>query len=328
MTETSLVTLDDVAAVERYSPAERASVVGYFEASRSASTRRQYASRWRAWEAWCEQRGIDSLPADAGAIAVYAAGLADAGKSVSTINLHLAAIQAAHVDRGLDSPTGSAALQRVRVGITRTLGSAPKKQAHPLSVDELRRMAATCDDTIRGLRDRAVLLLGFAGALRRSEVGDLAIERVLQRRGGLVLHLANSKGDQEGEGEYIGVPLGEHRETCPVSATFAWMEALGQESGPLFRPVSRHNTVPATCRGLSGEAVGAIVEARAEQAGLGHLGVTGHSLRAGHVTTATEAGIDPLRIARTTRHKSLDTLRIYARPTEALRDSTAGELGL
>ena len=311
------------------SVAETTRVIEAMARSRSASTRRVYASRWRAWEDWCSELGRTSLPADPAEVAAYVTGLADAGRAMSTINATLAAIRAVHEDQSSADPTRGVGVQRVRAGLTRRIGVAARRQAHPLTLAELRRMLATCGtDGVRGVRDRALLLVGFAGALRRSEIAALAVTDMARQRDGIVLTIRKSKGDQEGHGAVVGVARGEHRETDPVTALYDWLDLAGIARGAVFAAITRHNTVPKTVRPLSGAAIDSIIQARAAEAGLGDLPISGHSLRAGHATTAAEAGVDASRIARTTRHERLETLNRYVRPAEALRDTTASVLGL
>lgn len=247
---------------------------------------------------------------------------------MSTIDVAMASIRAVHEDAGLESPTLQLGVSRVRAGVARRVGIAPRKQAHPLSTDELERLVATCTDGVRGVRDKALLLVGYAGALRRSELAELDVADVAKRRDGVMLTLRRSKADQTGKGAVVPIPMGRHSGTCPVTALYAWLDLLGTGSGPLFCRITRHNTVPIKVNALSGASIDAIIQARAELAGLGRLGITGYSLRAGHATTAAENGAEVLKLARTLRHARLETTAAYARPAEAMRDTTARTLGL
>ena len=247
---------------------------------------------------------------------------------MSTINVTLAAIRAAHEDAGFDSPTLDRGVMGVRAGTSRRIGVAPRKQAHPLSTDELERLINTCTDGVRGVRDKALLLVGYAGALRRSELADLRVEDVTSRRDGVMLTLHRSKADQSGKTVQVAIPMGQHPETCPVTALFDWFELLNVDEGPAFCRISRHNTVPIKLSAISGESVAKIIQERAAQAGLNWQRITGHSLRAGHATTAAENGADVLKLARTLRHARLETTSQYTRPAEAMRDTTAKSLGL
>lgn len=310
-------------------PAEVAQIVESIEEARALGTRKSYASRIRQWEQWCEERGRIPLPADPTHVAAHIAYLGDQGKSVSTIKTTLAALRALHEDKGFDDPTRVVGVRKTRQGLTRRIGAAPKKQAHALALDELKRMLDTCDtDGVRDTRDRAVLLIGFAGALRRSEIAAFNVEHIGRKRSGLTIWIPSSKGDQEGEGDWVGIARGANKATCPVTALYDWLDLTEWAAGPVFRRVSRHDSIPLTDLPLTGAAIDEIVQARAALAGLGDLAISGHSLRAGHATTAAEAGVDAARIARTTRHARLETLASYVRPAEVLRDTTSRVLGL
>ncbi|SJN09878.1 Mobile element protein [Leucobacter sp. 7(1)] len=303
-------------------------VVAALAESRSPATRRAYASKWKGWVKWCSITQRSALPASPENVAAYLSEMAE-GASLSTVNGAAAAIRAYHEDAGLDDPTSAAGVRRVRAGLTRRLGVASSKQAHALTLAEMRRLVDACnDDGVRGMRDKAVLLIGYAGALRRSELAALQVEDIGRMRDGLVITIRQSKGDQLKAGQQVGVTWGEHKETCPVTALDAWLELLGVDSGPIFGRVTRHNTVPLTIKGLTGESIDQIVKSRAQLAGLGSLPISGHSLRAGHATTVAEHGVDAARIARTTRHVRLETLAKYVRPAQVLKDTTAKELGL
>lgn len=311
------------------SPEQVAGVIAAMADARAPGTRKAYRSRLEQWKKWCEDNGHAPLPAEPSHIAAHLDWLASEGKSVSTINSTLAALRAVHQEASLPDPTVDNRVRKTRAGLTRRIGEAPAKQAHALSVDELRRMVATCDgDGVRGTRDKAILLIGYAGALRRSEIAALDVRSISRKRDGITLRIDQSKGDQTKKGAVVGVVRGKHTETCPVTALNEWLALTEWTSGPIFRQVTRHNSIPLTDRALTGDAIDDIVQRRARLAGLADLPITGHSLRAGHATTAAEAGVDAARIARTTRHARLETLASYVRPAEALRDSTSRDLGL
>ncbi len=299
-------------------------------AARAPSTRRVYASAWRAWQAWADGRGYPAMPADPVHVAAYVADLGASGRSVSTIDRALAAIAAEHEQNGLDSPTAAPGVRLTRAGVRRTVGVAPRRQAHPVTTDDVRRLVDVCEPgSLRGVRDRALILLGYAAALRRSELAALTVGGVVFRPGGLVLTLARSKGDQEGAGVSVGVARG-HGVTDPVAAVRAWQNAAGLDdpTEPLLTRIAWSDRRALRGRGLTGQAIQDVLRARAEQAGLGDLPISGHSLRAGHATTAAEAGVPADRLARTTRHARLETLARYVRPAEVLRDTSSASLGL
>lgn len=238
-----------------------AAVASAVAAARAPSTRRVYASAWRAWTLWCSSHGYSELPADPVHVAAHVAWLAAQGRAVSTIDRALAAIAAKHVSAGLDGPTHSPGVRLTRSGVRRTVGAAPRRQAHPLTTDELRRLVDTCDPgSLRGARDRTLLLVGYAAALRRSELGTLALGAIAYRSAGIALTLNRTKSDQEGAGTVIGIARG-HGPTDPVRAVRNWTAAAGicDPLEPLFpriawsdrralrgRPLSPQRTQPAS----------------------------------------------------------------------------------
>lgn len=165
-------------------------------------------------------------------------------------------------------------------------------------------------DRPKDLRDRALLLVGFAGALRRSELVGLNRDHAEHVRQGVILHLLRSKSDQEARGQKIGIPHGRGR-WCPIAALEAWLAISGISEGPIFRPINRHGRVH-DCR-LSGEAVGEIVRERVSAAGLDPSGYSGHSLRAGLATSASQVGVPTGKIRAQTRHASDAMLARYVR---------------
>ncbi len=310
-------------------PVDHDRVADALAASRSASTRLAYASAWRGWATWCSARGASPLPAVPELLAAYLAELASAGRAVSTLDKTVAAIRAGHLDAGHDDPSGNRGVVRVRAGLRHTVGVAPRHQAHPISTEEVRRIVGVIGPTsLRGKRDRALILLGYAAALRRSEIVDLRVRDVVTKPAGIVLTIRRSKDDQDQAGQVIGVTRGKHQETDPVTAVHTWIAAAGLSPGdPLFSLVARSDlrVVP---RRLEGKQVNRILTARATAAGLSDLHLSGHSLRAGHATTAAEHGVPADRLARTTRHRNLATLARYIRPAEVLADTSSGSLGL
>jgi integrase len=228
----------------------------YLDASRAENTTRLYRTGWAQFTAWCEAHGVRPLPAGAETVACYVADLAKAAKP-ATIHARLAAISAAHRAAGYDSPTKQEAVRLVRRGMRRTLGTA-QRQVRPVTVPDLRAMLEGLGTDPGGCRDRALLLLGFAGALRRSELVGLDVADVTEGTDGLTVHLRRSKTDQEGAGRTLGIPYGSNPVTCPVRAWRVWLEVSGITEGSAFRPVDRHGHIGATR--LSGQAVALVLK--------------------------------------------------------------------
>jgi integrase len=296
----------------------------YLAASRAENTARVYRTGWAQFAAWCDEHRVVALPAGAGTVANNVVDLAKTAKP-STIDLRLAAISAAHRAAGHGSPTKEEAVRLVRRGVRRTLGTA-QRQVRPLTVPELRTMLDVLGSDTAGCRDRALLLLGFAGALRRSELVGLDVADVTETTEGLRVSLRRSKTDQEGTGRTVGIPYGSNPVTCPVRAWRAWLGASGIIEGPAFCPVDRHGHIGTTR--LSAQAVALVLKRRAARVGLDPREVAGHSLRAGLATSAAAAGVPERVIAEQTGHKGTAMLRRYIREGSLFRENAAGAIGL
>jgi site-specific recombinase XerD len=299
----------------------------YAPEARAANTRRAYRADWRDFTSWCEGHGRPALPAAPETVALYLTDLAGRCKT-STLQRRLSSIAQAHQLAGHaahDSPTRHATVRAVWAGIRRAKGTAQAGKAPALTAD-VRAMVATLPDTLLGLRDRALLLLGFAGAFRRSELVGLDVGDLEAGRAGLVVTLRRSKTDQEGEGRKLGVPYGAHPDTCPVRAVQEWLDATGFREGPLFRSVNRHEQVQPGR--LSDKAVALVVKRAAAAAGRDPARYAGHSLRAGLATAAAMAGASERSIMAQTGHRSERMVRKYIRDGQLFCDNAAAAVGL
>jgi integrase len=240
--------------------------------------------------------------------------------TAATITRRLSAISQAHKMAGVESPTQTQLVRMTAGGIRRTLGTAPR-QARPILVDDLRAMVAALPDDLRGLRDRALLLIGFTGGLRRSELVGLDVGDVSEEGEGLRICIRHSKTDQEGTGREIGIVRGRHPLTDPITALKDWREAGEIKTGPLFREVDRGGRVGSGR--LSDRGVARIVKAAAVRVGLDPSGMSGHSLRSGLATSAAAAGASERMIMRTTGHRSEAMVRRYIRAGSVFTESAS-----
>jgi site-specific recombinase XerD len=295
----------------------------YARRARAESTIRAYRTDWRDFEAWCARQPTSSLPATPEAVACYLASMADHHKA-STIQRRLSAISQVHQMKGFESPTKNEVVRSVLKGIRRTIGTAPDEKA-PLVAADIREMVAGLPDTLIGKRDRALLLLGFAGAFRRSELVGINVEDLTTSEEGLTVLLRRSKTDQEGQGRKIGIPSLPASDACPVRAVRAWQEAAGITTGPLFRSVACGGRLQT--KRLSNNAVAEIVKHRLP-AGRDAAKFAGHSLRAGFVTSAANGGASIKAIMRQTGHRSLETVMRYMRDASLFRGNALGATGL
>lgn len=297
----------------------------FFQQTTAANTRKAYHNDWRAFAAWCDEHGLQALPAAPEVVACYLTACAMRGLKMTTIRRHLAAINAIHHEQGMESPTRSTVVKGVLHGMQRTLGM-PPQPVDALLTEDISRMVASLPATPQGIRDAAILLLGFAGAFRRSELVALNVTDVQLREEGALLLIQRSKTDQVGEGRWIGIPYGDHPLTCPVSALQRWLAVSGLTDGAIFRGLNRHGHL-ASAR-LSTRAVAEIVKRTAEAAGLDPTRYSGHSLRSGHCTTACRAGVPERIIMLQTGHRSERMLRRYLRRAEIFTENSAKALGL
>lgn len=297
-----------------------ASVRAYIAAEKSVNTRRAYRSDWDQFTAWCADAGDSPLPAAAQTVARYLASLADQALATSTINRRAAAIRYAHKASGHEPPGNSEAVKATMRGIRRTLRRAPVRKAPAVAAAIGAMLEQLAGVRLQVLRDRALLLLAFAAALRRSELVALHISDLNRHAGGVILHIRASKTDQEGRGAHIPVPNGKRLK--PVAALDAWLKAAEISEGPLFRPIDRHGNVGAEA--LTDRSVARVIKKAAKAAGLDETIFSGHSPRAGFVTQALDDKIDPLKIMGITRHAKVDTLKIYDRRGGGF-DNHAGE---
>jgi site-specific recombinase XerD len=289
---------------------------GYAEQSQSASTIRAYASDMRDFRAFCDDHGLASFPATSQTIAEYVTFLAQRAK-VSTIRRRLAAISVYHQRAGHESPCSHRIVRDVVRGIAREKGIAPAKK-DALTTDFLRALLVAIDgDDAAAWRDRAILPLGFAAALRRSELAALRFEDLRWTKQGLLVRIVRSKTDQLGEGVELAVPFVETEPMCAARAVRRYLNVARISSGPVFRSLTMRREL--TDHAIDGEAVASLVKRLARRARLGG-NFSGHSLRAGFATSAAAAKVSLDAIARTTRHKSLSVLLGYVRPAQAFDD--------
>jgi len=301
--------------------AERAA--GLAEAARAEATRRAYRSDWRHYENWCRDHGRAALPAAPETVGLYLTAH-ETALSMATLTRRVSTIATAHRMAGHPLDTRHPAIRDVLRGLRRAKGVA-QRHAEALTTPLLRRLLDTCAaGRLIDRRDRALLLVGFAAALRRSELVGLGVGDVVILPEGLRITIQRSKGDQEGAGQIIAVGR-TGTVTCPVAAYEAWIAAAGITDGRAFRAVSRHGQISDK---LSTEAVARLLQRRAALAGLDAAVFGGHSMRAGFATSAAAAGVEERIIMGQTRHRSTAVLRRYIRDGALFTRNLAVEVGL
>lgn len=322
--DSQLTLIESAGLTELEDVASRA--VEYAESGKSASTKQAYESDFLHFDEWCRTHGLDSLPASPGTVGMYITAMADEGYATSTIGRRLVSISQAHKLSDIESPTTSEKVREIWKGIRREIGTAQQGK-RPLLTVEVRQIIQQLDfNRTIDIRDRALLLLGFAGAFRRSELVALDVDDLEFRKKGAVVGLERSKTDQEGQGRKVAIPHGRHDETCPVGAIKVWLEKVDDDCGPLFRSVTRGGSVKDNR--ISGRTVCRIVKKRVESIGLDPDAFGAHSLRSGFATAAAQAGASERDIMRQTGHSSLETIRGYIREGSLFQSNAADNLGL
>jgi len=310
------------------------------EEDRRPSTRRVYRSKWRLFAAWCNERGADPLPASEELVAAYLAERAEE-VSLSTIRQDVAAVKWMHERRGLESPTDGEGIGRVLDGISQT--SSPtdgrgKKEA--ALTEHIRQMVAALPleapapgdgvaaeaRHLRALRDRAILLVGYAGAFRRSELATIRKEDVSHNAKGMEIHVPETKTDPR----TVGITYAEDASLCPVRALGEWTEAAGIGAGPLFRAVPRSAKIApdSEAEPITGKTVRNVIGDAAEAAGLDPERMAGHSLRRGHITQGALRGAGLDRLMKQAGHADPRTTAEYVEDAKRMETTTSQNLGL
>ena len=291
------------------------------------ATLRAYKADWSHFADWCAAHGFVAVPAAPATVGAYLASLA-ASHAPTTIRRRLSALGKMHRFNDLAWNPAHRDIQGPLQGVLRTHGR-PVQKAAALTLTMLRQILLTCDQSARGRRDRALLLFGFVGALRRSELVSLRVEDVAIVAGGLRLRIVRGKTDQAGQGAEIGLPRGRHVETCPVRAFEAWQAIARRKAGPLFRKISTGDGIGDTA--LHPDAVRRILAHRVAMAGIAVDGfdrLSAHALRVGFITAAYDKGVRDEDIMRHTRHRDLRTMRGYVQRAGLVSESPAGVLDL
>lgn len=313
-------------------------------ASRAENTLRGYRSDWADFSDWCVHHRLAPLPATPETVALYMAALVTSGAASGTISRRLSSIRHRHLLAGVPEPTADPGVRHVMQGIRRTR-QRPLDQATPLMppvlFDVLDASPLTYltkdkrrppEPSLLGARDRALLMVGFVGALRRSELAAARVENLREHPHGLLLEIPRSKTNQTGDQpELVVLPQAKIPAHCPVVLLRAWLDLAGVHEGPLFRAITpRGNRLRPQTDPLSEDQINRIVQASVGRAGIDpdRDGYSAHSLRAGFATYAASRGISDRAIQNQTRHKHPSTVRIYTRHESAWTDNAATELGL
>lgn len=291
----------------------RARIRSFLEARRAPSTRRTYASLWKDFAYFCATSGRQAMPASVETVADYLSSLAEHGAKPGSLGVRVSAISAAHREKNQEDPTKTQGIRDLMGGIRRKLAIATRKAA-PVIRPRLLAFADSYDTgTLTGLRNRALMLTGYAGAYRESELAALRVEDIhWQEDGSAMILVRKSKTDQEGQGKWKPLPRLEFSDYCPASAVRAWLSASGIESGPLWRRIWRGGRKVGTAA-IHPQTVYHLVKKAAAATGLDPAIYSGHSLRAGFATQHSLDGGAPQDGMEVTGHSDMRTFMGYAR---------------
>jgi len=295
--------------------------IAYRQRKHSDHTLRVYASQWGVFEVWCRDRQLAPVPCAPATLALY---LSDRASSVrpSTLRQAISAIAYAHTQSGIaqkDLPHLDPGVQDTLEGIARTHGTAARRVA-PLLVEDLRAVVERLPDTLIGRRNRALLVVGFNGALRRSELVALRVSDITFAAEGLKVRVQRSKTDQRGKSVIVGLPASRFAASCPVRALRAWLDASGIREGRVFRSLSGGRLG----KTLTDRSVADIVKRAAAAAGLDG-DYSGHSLRAGLATSSARNGKHDRDIMTQGRWRSHEMLATYVRDARLFGSHNAAD---
>lgn len=291
----AITTTQTGAALAAYAP----QVQRYVQASKADNTRKAYGAHWRTFTAWAAGAGVQALPAQPETIVAFITHQADKGRKPATLQASLAAIAFMHKAAGAVNPCDDMRVTVTMQGIRRDKKARPQQKA-PATLDVVRRMVITLPYDMRGIRDRAIILCGFWGAFRRSELVALNVGDVHFTQTGARVFIPSSKTDQEGEGMTKNLEAMADASICPVAALREWLRVSGIKSGALFRGIDKTGSLHTG--NMGGREVARVVKRACDRAGISAAQYAGHSLRAGFVTDAAERGAQAWEISEQTGH--------------------------
>ena len=297
----------------------------YFDSADSHNTKRSYRSDWIHFSNWCENNKLVSLPVKPETLILYLTELAREFKA-STIKRRLSTIARVHKENGFESSlVYNQKVRRTLKGIHNKIGS-NQEGKKPLLAEDIKAMVNNLNGSVKDSRDKAILLIGFAGTFRRSELSGLGVEDLNFVNDGVIITLRKSKTDQEGQGIKKGILYGENPKTCPVQALNSWLEIAGIESGAVFRSFDIHGNLNDVR--LSDKGIALIVKRYVKKIGKDEKDFAGHSLRSGSVTQGAINGVNDRALMNQGGWKTRSMVDKYVKDANIFRNNLSGSLGL
>lgn len=306
----------------------QAEIERYRQGQITSRTAYDYNYDWRAFQTWCGKMQREAFPATPETLALYVADLLDRGKKVSTVARYAAGVVYYHSTHGVESPL-TPQVRAILAG-ARQIRCEQLHQMKPFTPEDIRLMTAVLreDNSDRAIRDASILTLGFASALRRSNLAWMRFEDLEWCADGIRIHIRREKQDRTREGRMLGITYGNSDTTCPVRSLDRWLDIRGRGNGPLYNRLDPGRTGP--LQPLTPSAILCVVKRVVKRCygGVGPCPYGSHSMRAGFITAAGRAGVPHLLIAKHSGHKSLDVLNRYFRPDEVFRDNPLKKIDL
>jgi len=297
--------------------------------SKANNTVRAYKSDFKDFSLFCSQNGFKSLPADPKVVSLYLTHLSSKDIKLSTLKRRLVSIGIIHALKGQYLDTKHPIIVENIMGIRRRKGSLQKGKK-PLLINNLKLLINVIDEfnneDLKKFRDRSILLIGFSGGFRRSEIVSLDYDDLNFVEEGLKINLKKTKTDQFGEGSLKGLPYFDNSQYCPVISIKKWIEISNIDSGPLFRRISKSKKL--SKNRLSDQSVALLIKKYLKLAGIDNRNYSGHSLRSGFATSAAEAGAEERSIMAMTGHKSTEMVRRYIKEANLFKNNALNKLKL
>ena len=295
--------------------------------SKANNTIRAYKSDFKDFVLFCVQNGFKSLPSEPKIVSLYLTQLSTKDIKISTIKRRLVSIGVIHKLKGHYLDTKHPSIIENLMGIKRRKG-VNQKGKKPLLINNLKKIINVIDEQQKGIikrfRDRSIILIGFSGGFRRSEIVGLDYDDLEFVKEGLKINIKRSKTDQFGEGTIKGLPFFDNSEYCPVVSIQNWIEISKISSGPLFRRFSKGSNL--TEKRLTDQTVALIIKNYLNLAGIDSRNYSGHSLRSGFATTAAEAGVEERSIMAMTGHKSSEMVRRYIKDANLFKNNALNKI--
>ncbi|WP_075506721.1 site-specific integrase [Candidatus Pelagibacter communis] len=296
------------------------------KSSKANNTLRAYKSDFKDFGAFCSRHGLSSLPTEPKIVSLYLTYLSKNSK-FSTLRRRLVSISMVHKLKGHYLDTKHPIIVENLIGIRRVIGSIQKGKK-PLLINHLKLIINSINEQntneAKKLRDKTIILIGFGGGFRRSELISIDYEDLEFVPEGLKITIRKSKTDQFGEGMIKGLPYFNDKNYCPVANLKKWLEISNINSGPIFRRFSKGSNL--SDNRLTDQSVVLLIKEHLRLAGIENKNFAGHSLRSGFATVAADSGADERSIMAMTGHKTTQMVRRYIREANLFKNNALNKV--